>query len=107
MDYETILKEAIPCLRLLTNTIIDEEIARLVLNGVDMEIIFVIQTVLILGMEQVEKELHSQEDTLQIFISRRSTLPADYEDRTGEITYILQPKYKDYLKRGMLLLAIL
>ena len=60
MHDALILDQSLPLLRLLTNGFVDEDIARPLLADADMETIFALQTVMIIGMPLRSKSiLHS------------------------------------------------
>lgn len=93
-------------LRFLTNRLIDEEVAEVLLENADLEKILDIQAVMIIGMEAIEQGKDAPFDNPETVYSRcRQKLPA-FEDREEEIQYLLQPHYKQYLQAGMRVLTI-
>ena len=107
MHDALILDQSLPLLRLLTNGFIDEDIARPLLADADMETIFALQTVMIIGMECLEQGISTPvQSPVQLYLAKRAHLPVDYEDRNGETEYLLQPEFKTYLIHGMAVLSL-
>lgn len=107
MNQLEIPVDCLPYLRLLTNEIMDKEAAEVILRSAGMEMIFHLQTILLLGMESSEKDsIVPSKNPVETFWKRRSSLPVDTDDREGELSHLLQPEYKTYLKLGMKALSI-
>lgn len=107
MNQLEIPAECLPYLRLLTNRIIDKATAEIILESADIEMIFHLQAILLLGIECTQKNSKAPtKNPVQMFWKLRSNLPGDPEDRAGEIAHLLQPQYETYLKLGMKVLSI-
>lgn len=101
-----ISQKELSCLRFLTNPLIDEEVAEVLLENADKEIILDIQAVMIIGMEAKERGRDTPwEDPTAVYGMRRRKLPA-FDEKLEEIRYLLQPDYKAYLRLGMQVLSI-
>lgn len=93
-------------LRLLTNSYIDAEVAKLLLEEESMEILLDIQSVMVMGMAAVET---GREDIFvepwDMYEKHRTIIPL-LGDLQEEIEWILQPEYKQYLRSGMCMLSL-
>lgn len=106
MEYELMIGRSLPYMRMLTNALIDEEVAEVLLENADMEKILDIQAVMIIGMEAIEQGNEAPcEDPAVVYGKCRRKLPA-FDDRMEEIQYLLQPDYKEYLRLGMQVLLL-
>lgn len=106
MEYEAMIRRSLPYLRMLTNTLIDEEVAEVLLEDAGLEKILDIQTVMIIGMEASEQgEYTPYECPGSVYETCRRKLPS-FDDRQDEIQYLLQPEYKEFLRMGMKVLMI-
>ena len=100
MNVAQIPERSLSLLRLLTNYCIDKDAASILLDGEPMEVILDIQTVLLIGIVAEEHEEDALPDPQGTYERRRARTQVigDYYE---EIQYLLQPKYKHYLKKGM------
>lgn len=101
MEYEVMIRRSLPYLRMLTNTLIDEEVAEVLLEDADLEKILDLQAVMIIGMEASEQgDYTPYENPGSVYEACRRKLPS-FDDREEEIRYLLQPEYKQFLQAGM------
>lgn len=93
-------------LRLLTNSYIDPDVAKLLLDEESMEILLDIQAVMVMGMAAVEI---GREDVFaepwDMYEKHRTIIPL-LGDLQEEVEWMLQPDYKQYLQIGMRMLSL-
>lgn len=93
-------------LRLLTNSYIDPDVAKLLLDEESMEILLDIQAVMVMGMAAVEI---GREDVFaepwDMYEKHRTIIPV-LGDLQEEVEWMLQPYYKQYLQIGMRMLSL-
>ena len=93
-------------LRLLTNSYIDPDVAKLLLDEESMEILLDIQAVMVMGMAAVEI---GREDIFaepwDMYEKHRTIIPV-LGDLQEEVEWMLQPYYKQYLQIGMRILSL-
>ena len=93
-------------LRLLTNSYIDTDVAKLLLDEESMEILLDIQAVMVMGMAAVEI---GREDIFaepwDMYEKNRTIIPV-LGDLQEEVEWMLQPDYKQYLQIGMRMLSL-
>ena len=93
-------------LRLLTNSYIDPDVAKLLLDEESMEILLDIQAVMVMGMAAVEI---GREDIFaepwDMYEKNRTIIPV-LGDLQEEVEWMLQPDYKQYLQIGMRMLSL-
>lgn len=93
-------------LRLLTNSYIDADIAKLLLDEEPMEILLDIQAVMVMGMAAVDI---GREDLFckprEMYVKHRSTIPV-IGNLSEEVQWMLQPEYKRYLQTGVRMLSL-
>ena len=93
-------------LRLLTNSYIDTDVAKLLLDEESMEILLDIQAVMVMGMAAVET---GREDIFaepwDMYEKNRTIIPV-LGDLQEEVEWMLQPYYKQYLQIGMRMLSL-
>lgn len=107
MEYERMIKRSLPYFRMLTNVLIDEEVAEVLLENTDLEKILDIHAVMIIGMEAAEQGKETPfECPESVYEACRRKLPS-FEDREEEIRYLLQPEYKAFLQTGMQVLMVI
>ena len=107
MNTEQILQRVRSCLKLLLNPFIDWDIARELLDTLDMETILALQVILIIGMEGMEHgDIAPAEDPMESFAFRIGMLPFNWDDPEQERIYLLQPDYQKYLRWGMHILGL-
>lgn len=83
------------------NSLVDEEVALVLLESTEVEKILDIQAVMIIGMEVLEKGVESPyQNSAAVYENRRRGIPV-FDDREEEIRYLLQPEYKQFLQAGM------
>lgn len=101
MQYEQMIERSLPYMRMLLNSLVDEEVALVLLESTEVEKILDIQAVMIIGMEVIEKGVESPYlNPAAVYEDRRRCIPV-FEDREEEIRYLLQPEYKQFLQAGM------
>ena len=59
MQYEQMIERSLPYMRMLLNSLVDEEVALVLLESSEVEKILDIQAVMIIGMEVIEKGVES------------------------------------------------
>ena len=59
MQYEQMTERSLPYMRMLLNSLVDEEVALVLLESTEVEKILDIQAVMIIGMEVIEKGVES------------------------------------------------
>ena len=101
MQYEQMIERSLPYMRMLLNSLVDEEVALVLLESTEVEKILDIQAVMIIGMEVIEKGVESPcQNPVAVYEDRRRCIPV-FDDREEEIRYLLQPEYKQFLQAGM------
>lgn len=93
-------------LRLLTNSYIDPDVAKLLLDEESMEILLDIQAVMVMGMAAVEigrEDIFAE--TWDMYEKHRTIIPV-LGDLQEEVEWMLQPYYKQYLQIGMRMLSL-
>ena len=93
-------------LRLLTNSYIDPDVAKLLLDEESMEILLDIQAVMVMGMAAVEigrKDIFAE--PWDMYEKHRTIIPV-LGDLQEEVEWMLQPDYKQYLQIGMRMLSL-
>ena len=88
-------------MRMLLNSLVDEEVALVMLESTEVEKILDIQAVMIIGMEAAERGSVTPYDCPEsVYEACRRKMPS-FDDRDEEIRYLLQPEYKQFLQAGM------
>lgn len=88
-------------MRMLLNSLVDEEVALVLLESTEVEKILDIQAVMIIGMGVIEKGVESPyQNPPAVYENRRRGIPV-FDDSEEEIRYLLQPEYKQFLQAGM------
>ena len=101
MQYEQMIERSLPYMRMLLNSLVDEEVALVLLESTEVEKILDIQAVMIIGMEVIEKGVESPyQNPPAVYENRRRGIPV-FDDSEEEIRYLLQPEYKQFLQAGM------
>ena len=101
MQYEQMTERSLPYMRMLLNSLVDEEVALVLLESTEVEKILDIQAVMIIGMEVIEKGVESlYQNPAAVYENRRRSILV-FDDREEEIRYLLQPEYKQFLQAGM------
>ena len=101
MQFEQMIERSLPYMRMLLNSLVDEEVALVLLESTEVEKILDIQAVMIIGMEVIEKGVESPcQNPAAVYENRRRGIPV-FDDREEEIRYLLQPEYKQFLQAGM------
>ena len=101
MQYEQMTERSLPYMRMLLNSLVDEEVALVLLESTEVEKILDIQAVMIIGMEVIEKGMESPcQNPAAVYENRRRGIPV-FDDREEENRYLLQPEYKQFLQAGM------
>ena len=101
MQYEQMTERNLPYMRMLLNSLVDEEVALVLLESTEVEKILDIQAVMIIGMEVIEKGVESPyQNPAAVYENRRRGIPV-FDDGEEEIRYLLQPEYKQFLQAGM------
>ena len=101
MQFEQMIERSLPYMRMLLNSLVDEEVALVLLESTEVEKILDIQAVMIIGMEVIEKGVESPcQNSAAVYEDRRRCIPV-FDDREEEIRYLLQPEYKQFLQAGM------
>ena len=101
MQYEQMTERSLPYMRMLLNSLVDEEVALVLLESTEVEKILDIQAVMIIGMEVIEKGAQRpSQNTGAAYENRRRGIPV-FDDSEEEIRYLLQPEYKQFLQAGM------
>lgn len=99
-------ERTVSLLRLLTNSYIDRDVARLLLEEEPIDSLLDIQTVMVVGMSGMESgEEEPCSDPAGEYEKLRAIIPliGDHQD---EVEWMLQPEYKQYLQMGMLMLSL-
>ena len=101
MQFEQMIERSLPYMRMLLNSLVDEEVALVLLESTEVEKNLDIQAVMIIGMEVIEKGVESPcQNPAAVYEDRRRCIPV-FDDREEEIRYLLQPEYKQFLQAGM------
>lgn len=101
MQYEQMIERSLPYMRMLLNSLVDEEVALVLLESTEVEKILDIQAAMIIGMEVIEKGVESPyQNPAAVYENRRRGIPV-FDDSEEEIRYLLQPEYKQFLQAGM------
>lgn len=101
MQYEQMIERSLPYMRMLLNSLVDEEVGLVLLESTEVEKILDIQAVMIIGMEVIEKGVESPyQNPAAVYENRRRGIPV-FDDNEEEIRYLLQPEYKQFLQAGM------
>ena len=93
-------------LRLLTNSYIDPDVAKLLLDEESMEILLDIQAVMVMGMAAVEigrEDIFAEQ--WDMYEKHRTIIPV-LGDLQEEVEWMLQPDYKQYLQIWMRMLSL-
>ncbi len=107
MNTDQVLQRIKPCLKLLVNGFIDRDIARELIDTLDMETVLSLQVVLLIGMEGMEQlDFSPAENPTELFTSLYKLIPLEWDDPEAEKAYLLQPDYKKYLEWGMHILGL-
>ena len=87
-------------MRMLLNSLVDEEVPLVLLESTEVEKILDIQAVMIIGMEAAERGNVIPYDCPEsVYEACRRKMPS-FDDRDEEIRYLLQPEYKQFLQAG-------
>ena len=101
MQYEQMTERSLPYMRMLLNSLVDEEVALALLESTEVEKILDIQAVMIIGMGVIEKGVEfPYQNPAAVYENRRRGIPV-FDDSEEEIRYLLQPEYKQFLQAGM------
>ena len=93
-------------LRLLTNSYIDPDVAKLLLDEESMEILLDIQAVMVMGMAAVEigrEDIFAEQWDMD---EKHRTIIPVLGDLQEEVEWMLQPDYKQYLQIWMRMLSL-
>lgn len=102
----TLQERSLSLLRLLTNSYIDADVAKLLLDEEPLEILLDIQAVMVMGMAAAETGIEDLfVEPWGAYEKHRSIIP-EIGDLQDEVEWMLQPDYKQYLQIGMRMLSL-
>lgn len=107
MKQEMDMRErSLSLLRLLINSYIDQDVAKLLLEEEPIDILLDIQAVMVMGMIGAEvgrEDVFS--DPQRMYEKHRTIIPI-MGDIQEEVEWMLQPEYKRYLQIGVRMLSL-